>query len=323
MKKWLLSAAVMLASSAMAETVLKFSHVVADDTPKGQAALKFKELVESRSNGAYKVEIFPNSQLYNDDKVLEGLLLGDVHFAAPALSKFDRITKKLQVFDLPFLFKDMAAVERFQQSPAGQELLKSVEAKGLVGLGYIHQSLKQFSGNAPIQKPEDLKGKKMRVMASDVLAAQMDQVGALPVKKPFSEVFTLLQTKAIDGQESPWSNTFSQKFFEVQSHITESNHGLLDYMVITSKKFWEGLSDTDRDMLKKAMDEAIAHGNGLAAEIDVRDRKRIAESGMTKIVELTPEERAQWVEVMRPVWGKFEKEIGKELIEAAEASNQQ
>lgn len=322
MKKWLLSAAVMLASSAMAETVLKFSHVVADDTPKGQAALKFKELVESRSNGAYKVEVFPNSQLYNDDKVLEGLLLGDVHFAAPALSKFDRITKKLQVFDLPFLFKDMAAVERFQQSPAGQELLKSVEAKGLVGMGYIHQGLKQFSANAPIQKPEDLKGKKMRVMASDVLAAQMDQVGALPVKKPFSEVFTLLQTKAIDGQESPWSNTFSQKFYEVQSHITESNHGLLDYMVITSKKFWDGLSDADRDMLKKAMDEAIAHGNGLAAEIDVRDRKRIAESGMTKIVELTPEERAQWVEVMRPVWGKFEKEIGKELIEAAEASNQ-
>lgn len=322
MKKWLLSAAVMLASSAMAETVLKFSHVVADDTPKGQAALKFKELVESRSNGAYKVEVFPNSQLYNDDKVLEGLLLGDVHFAAPALSKFDRITKKLQVFDLPFLFKDMAAVERFQQSPAGQELLKSVEAKGLVGMGYIHQGLKQFSANAPIQKPEDLKGKKMRVMASDVLAAQMDQVGALPVKKPFSEVFTLLQTKAIDGQESPWSNTFSQKFYEVQSHITESNHGLLDYMVITSKKFWDGLPDADRDMLKKAMDEAIAHGNGLAAEIDVRDRKRIAESGMTKIVELTPEERAQWVEVMRPVWGKFEKEIGKELIEAAEASNQ-
>lgn len=322
MKKWLLSAAVMLASSAMAETVLKFSHVVADDTPKGQAALKFKELVESRSNGAYKVEVFPNSQLYNDDKVLEALLLGDVHFAAPALSKFDRITKKLQVFDLPFLFKDMAAVERFQQSPAGQDLLKSVEAKGLVGLGYIHQGLKQFSANAPIQKPEDLKGKKMRVMASDVLAAQMDQVGALPVKKPFSEVFTLLQTKAIDGQESPWSNTFSQKFYEVQSHITESNHGLLDYMVISSKKFWDGLPDADREMLKTAMEEAIAHGNGLAAEIDGRDRKRIMESGMTKIVELTPEERAQWVEVMRPVWAKFEKEIGKELIEAAEASNQ-
>lgn len=322
MKKWLLTAAVMMASSAMAETVLKFSHVVADDTPKGQAALKFKELVESRSNGNYKVEVFPNSQLYNDDKVLEALLLGDVHFAAPALSKFDRITKKLQVFDLPFLFKDMAAVERFQQSEAGQELLKSVEAKGLVGLGYIHQGLKQFSANAPIQKPEDLKGKKMRVMASDVLAAQMDQVGALPVKKPFSEVFTLLQTKAIDGQESPWSNTFSQKFFEVQSHITESNHGLLDYMVISSKKFWDGLPDADREMLKTAMEEAIVHGNSLAAEIDGRDRKRIMDSGMTKIVELTPEERAQWVEVMRPVWAKFEKEIGKELIEAAEASNQ-
>lgn len=319
---WLFAALSLCFSMAQAQTVLKFSHVVADDTPKGQAALKFKELVEARSNGKYVVEVFPNSQLYNDDKVMEALLLGDVHFAAPALSKFDRITKKLQVFDLPFLFKDMAAVQRFQESPEGQALLKSVEGKGLVGLGYLHNGLKQFSANSPVVEPADLKGKKMRIQASNVLAAQMEAVGAIPLKKPFSEVFTLLQTKAIDGQESPWSNTYSQKFYEVQSHITVSNHGLLEYLAITSQSFWKGLSDEDRTLLKTALDEALQHGNQLAGELDARDRKRIEDSKLSTIIELTPEQRQAWVDAMRPVWKKFEKDIGADVIRAAEASNQ-
>lgn len=296
MKKTLLASLFLMSQALLAQTVLKFSHVVAEDSPKGQTAVKFKELVEQYSAGKYKVEVFPNSQLYNDDKVLEALLLGDVHFAAPSLSKFDRITKKLQVFDLPFLFKDLEAVERFQKSEKGQELLKTVEKKGLLGLGYIQAGLKQFSANTPIVQPSDLKGKKMRIQASDVLAKQMEAVGAIPVKKPFSEVFTLLQTKAIDGQESPWSNTYSQKFYEVQSHITVSNHGLLAYMAITSQKFWNDLSAEDREMLQKAMNEAIAYGNGLANELDQRDRKRIEESKLTTITELTDEQRKAWVE---------------------------
>lgn len=322
MKKTLLATAFfVLAGLTHAETVIKFSHVVADETPKGQAALKFKELLEERSNGEFKVDVFPNSQLYDDSKVLEALLMGDVQIAAPSLSKFTRLTKKLQVYDLPFLFKDMDAVERFQMSETGQALLHSVDDKGLVGLGYIHNGLKQFSANSEIRLPEQMKGKKFRIMTSDVLAAQMEAVGAVPVKKPFSEVFTLLQTRAIDGQESPWSNTYSQKFYEVQPHITVSNHGLLDYMVITSKSFWEGLNPQEQDLIKTAMDEAIAYGNGLAAEINEKDYQLIKDSGYTTITELSEEERAQWIEAMRPVWKQFESEIGADIIQAAEASN--
>lgn len=320
----LLSLAIALASSsALAQTKVKFSHVVADSTPKGQVALKFKELIEARSNGEFIVEVFPNSQLYDDTRVLEALLLGDVEFAAPSLSKLDKLTKKLQVFDLPFLFKDMDAVERFQQSPVGQELLHSIEDKGrILGLGYIHNGLKQFSANFPIRVPADVKGKKFRIMASDVLAAQFEQVDAIALKKPFSEVFTLLQTKAIDGQESPWSNTYSQKFYEIQPYITVSNHGLLDYMVLTSNSFWQTLNAEQQTLFSDAMQEAIAYGNNLAAEINERDRQAIAESGYSEIIELTPEEHQQWVDAMQPVWQKFEKEIGKEIIEAAKASNQ-
>lgn len=322
MKKSIL-AATLLATMALAnaETTIKFSHVVANDTPKGQAALKFKELLEERSNGEFVVEVFPNSQLYNDSKVLEALLTNDVQMAAPSLSKLDRLTKKLRVYDLPFLFKDMDAVQCFQESKFGQNLLRSVEDKGLIGLGYIHNGLKQFSANIPVRVPSDVNGKKFRIMSSDVLAAQYQAVDAVPVKKPFSEVFTLLQTNAIDGQESPWSNTYSQKFYEIQPYITVSNHGLLDYMVMTSKQFWDSLSPEDQQMVSEAMKEAVDYGNGLAAEINDRDRKSIAESGYSEIIELTPEERQQWVDAMKPVWSQFEGDIGADVIAAAEACN--
>lgn len=322
MKKLLLSAILIATSTVVsAQTTLKFSHVVADDTPKGQIALKFKALIEERSNGEFIIDVFPNSQLYDDTRVLEGLLLGDVHFAAPSLSKLGKLTKKLQLFDLPFLFKDMQAVERFQQSKEGQGLLKSFEKKGLVGLGYAHNGLKQFSSNFPIHLPSDIKGKKFRIQASDVLAKQFQQVGAIPLKKPFSETFTLLQTKAIDGQEGTWSNTYTQKFYEIQSHITTSNHGLIDYMVLTSTAFWHSLSEKQQTMFANAMKEAIAYGNALAATINNRDYKLIADSGYTNIIELTPDERKQWVDAMQPVWKRFEKQIGKNLIDAAKASN--
>ena len=215
------------------EIVIKFSHVVAENTPKGQMANKFKELVEQRLAGKVKVEVYPNSQLFGDNKVLEAMLLGDVQLAAPSLSKFKRYTKKLQLYDLPFLFNDMAAVEQFQQGSAGQELLNSMTKKGILGLGYLHNGMKQLSSSQPLKVPADAKNLKFRIMSSDVLAAQFEAVDAVPLKKPFSEVFTLLQTKAIDGQENTWSNIYSKKFFEVQPYITESNHGVLDYMVVS------------------------------------------------------------------------------------------
>lgn len=299
------------------EIVIKFSHVVAENTPKGQAALKFKELVERRLPGKAKVQVFPNSQLFNDDKVLEAMLLGDVQLAAPSLSKFNKYTKSLQVFDLPFLFKDMEAVERFQQSPAGQKLLRSMEKKGLLGLGYIHNGLKQLSAHKELRVPADAKGLKFRIQTSDVIAAQFQAVNAIPLKKPFSEVFTLLQTKAVDGQENTWSNIYSQKFFEVQPAITESNHGVIDYLVVTSVSFWKNLPKDVKPIVETSLAEAIAHGNKIANDKAVSDKKRIAESGRSKILVLTDGERKQWVDAMRPVWKKFEKEIGKDLIAAA------
>ncbi|PLX88370.1 MAG: C4-dicarboxylate ABC transporter [Desulfuromonas sp.] len=307
--------------STAAPIVIKFSHVVAENTPKGQMANKFKDLVDERLGGKVVVEVFPNSQLFGDNKVLEAMLLGDVQLAAPSLSKFNKYTSSLQIFDLPFLFKDMTAVEKFQQGPVGQKMLMSMQKKGLIGLGYLHNGMKQLSASSPLRVPADAAGKKFRIMTSDVLAAQFEAVDAMPLKKPFSEVFTLLQTKAIDGQENTWSNIYSKKFFEVQPYITESNHGVLDYLVITSAEFWMGLPDDIRTEVKKALDEAIAFGNEVSEKKAIADRQKIVDSKRSEVLVLTDTERQQWVEAMKPVWKKFEDEIGKEFIDAAVASN--
>ncbi len=301
--------------------VIKFSHVVAENTPKGQAANKFKELVDERLGGKVVVEVYPNAQLYGDNKVIEAMLLGDVQIAAPSLSKFKKYTPVLQLYDLPFLFDDIEAVDRFQQGPAGQKMLTSMEKKGILGLGYLHNGMKQLSASKPIRVPADADGLKFRIMTSDVLAAQFQAVGALPVKKPFSEVFTLLQTRAIDGQENTWSNIYSKKFFEVQPYITNTDHGLLDYLVMTSSEFWNSLPDDVRPEVKKALDEAIAFGNKVALEKSEGDKKLIADSRRTEIIELSPEERQKWIDAMKPVWKKFEGAIGKDNIDAATASN--
>ena len=310
-----------VSSAVAAPITIKFAHVVAENTPKGQMANKFRDLVAERLDGKVVVEVFPNSQLFGDNKVLEAMLLGDVQLAAPSLSKFARYTKSLQVFDLPFLFKDMAAVEKFQKSEAGQNLLMSMESKGLTGLGYIHNGLKQLSASKPLRVPADADGLKFRIQSSDVLAAQFEALGAVPLKKPFSEVFTLLQTKAIDGQENTWSNIYSKKFFEVQDYITESNHGLIDYLIVTSTEFWKGMPDDVRMEVKKALDEAVLFGNKVAADKATGDRQKVVDSKRSEIIALSDAERAQWVEVMKPVWKQFEEEVGKDLIDAAYASN--
>ncbi|OOY35807.1 C4-dicarboxylate ABC transporter [Solemya velum gill symbiont] len=304
-----------------APITIKFSHVVAENTPKGQMANKFKDLIAERMGDKVVVEVFPNSQLFGDNKVLEAMLLGDVQIAAPSLSKFKKYTKALQVYDLPFLFKDMAAVERFQKSDAGVKLLTSLESKGLVGLGYLHNGLKQLSASKPLRTPADASKLKFRIMSSDVLAAQFEAVEAVPLKKPFSEVFTLLQTRAIDGQENTWSNIFSKKFFEVQPYITESNHGVLDYMVVTSAEFWNGMDADTRNGVQQALNEALVFGNEIAAQKAVEDRQKIIDSGRSEVLSLSDAERAQWVEAMKPVWKQFEGDIGADLIEAAAASN--
>ncbi len=309
-------------SVSAAPLEIKFSHVVAENTPKGKMALRFEELVEQRLPGKVDVKVYPNSQLFTDGKVLEAMLLGDVQLAAPSLSKFQKYTKKLQIFDLPFLFNNMAALDRFQQSPEGQELLTSLEKKGLKGLGYLHNGLKQLSAYSPIKTPADAKGKKFRIQTSDILAAQFEAVGAVPLKKPFSEVFTLLQTRAIDGAENPWSNIYSKKFFEVQPYITESNHGALDYMIVTSKEFWMTMPDDIRPIIEQSLKEAIAYGNEVAANKTQSDRQAIIDSGLSKVESMSAEERQLWIEAVQPVWKAFEDDIGADLIQAALSANQ-
>ena len=317
--------ALSFATSALAQAplVIKFSHVVAEATPKGQGALKFKEAAEKLLPGKVQVQVFPSSQLFGDAKELEAVLLGDVQFIAPSLSKFDRYTKKIQLFDLPFLFDDIAAVDRFQQSAAGKALLDSMKTRGLQGLGYWHNGMKQLSTNKDkLARPDDARGLKFRIQASDVLEAQFRAIGANPQKMAFAEVYQALQTGVVDGQENTWSNIYSQKFHEVQKTIAQTNHGVIDYMVITNAKWWDGLPADIRAGLQKAMDEATAHSNQLAEELNQRDRKRIEEAGKAKIQPLSKDDVAAWRKAMEPVWKKFEADIGNDLIQAALKSNQ-
>ncbi|HKY94816.1 MAG TPA: TRAP transporter substrate-binding protein [Kiloniellales bacterium] len=301
--------------------VIKFSHVVAEATPKGQAALKFKELAEAKLPGKVVVEVYPSSQLFGDDKELEALLLGDVQLIAPSLSKFDRYTKKLQVFDLPFLFDDIAAVDRFQQSEAGLDLLQSMRDNEIEGLAYWHNGMKQLSANKELHVPADAAGLKFRIQASDVLQAQFEALGANPQKMKFSEVYQALQTGVVDGQENTWSNIYSQKFHEVQAAISETNHGVIDYMVVTNAEWWAGLPDDVRGGLMEAMAEATLYGNGIANQLNEEAKAKIAAANQAKILELTPEELAQWREAMKPVWDKFAPDIGQDLIDKALSAN--
>jgi C4-dicarboxylate-binding protein DctP len=313
----------LLPALAQAQIVIKFSHVVAENTPKGQGALKFKELAEKKLPGKVQVQVFPNSQLFGDAKEMEALVLGDVQFIAPSLSKFDRYTKKLQIFDLPFLFDDVAAVDRFQSGPQGKALLDSMKNRGLVGLAYWHNGMKELSSDKDkLQRPEDVKGLKFRIQASDVLEAQFRALGANPQKMAFSEVYQALQTGVVDGQENTWSNIYSQKFHEVQKTIAETNHGVIDYMVVTNAKWWSGLPADVRTGLAEAMAEATRHANTLADELNKRDRKRIEEAGKAKIVKLSKDDVSAWRKVMEPVWNKFEGDIGSDLIQAAKKANQ-
>ncbi|MBK8535604.1 MAG: TRAP transporter substrate-binding protein [Candidatus Competibacteraceae bacterium] len=315
------AALALLTGMAHAETVIKFSHVVAENTPKGQGALLFKKLAEERLPGKVKVEVYSNSQLFGDGKEMEALLLGDVQLIAPSLSKFDRYTNQIQVFDLPFLFKDITAIHRFQQSATGQSILKSMTKKGLIGLGYWDNGMKQFSAKKPLRMPEDAKGLKFRIQASDILEAQFKAVGAVPQKLAFSEVYSALETGVVDGAENPWSNAYSQKFFEVQPYFTESNHGYLGYMVVANAKFWEDLPADVRSVLEKTLAEVTAQVNTQATAFSDGDRKKIKESGKTEILQLTPEQRTAWQTAMKPVIEQFTPKIGKEIVDAAIAAN--
>ncbi|MCB1799276.1 MAG: TRAP transporter substrate-binding protein [Gammaproteobacteria bacterium] len=315
------TAAPVLADCDPGEIVIKFAHVTnADKHPKGIAANLLAKRVNEEMNGKACMQVFPNSTLYDDDKVLEAMLNGDVQLAAPSLSKFETFTKKFRIFDLPFVFEDVAAVDRFQNSEDGEKLKNAMARRGLKGLAFWHNGMKQISANRPLVKPEDAKGLKFRVQASDVLVAQFDQLGASPQKMSFKEVYGGLQTKVIDGQENTWSNIYGQKFFEVQDGITESNHGILDYLVVTSTKFWDGLPDDVRGQLSTILKEVTEERNAVSTKVNEDNKQSIIAAGGV-VRTLTPEQRQAWVEAMKPVWKKFEGDIGADLMEAALKAN--
>jgi len=301
--------------------VIKFPHVTAPGTPKGQGAERMRQLVEERLGGRVKVEVYPSSQLMNDDDSLEALAFGEIQMIAVSLSKFDRLTKKFQVFDLPFLFKDLPAVEAFQGSNAGRDLLRAIEDKGFLGLGFWHNGMKQFGAPKPVRLPSDAAGMKFRIMESDVLQEQILAMDAVPQKMAFGEVYQALQSGAIDAQENTWSNIWSQKFFEVQPYITESNHGYLGYFLAVNPEFWHGLPDDVRAELETIAGEVTAEVNAQAQAINLEDRASVLATGKSEVVELTEAELAEWRRVMRPVWDRFTEEIGPEIMQATPAGD--
>ena len=303
------------------EMVIKFSHVTnTDKHPKGIAASLLESRVNEEMNGTACMEVFPNSSLYDDDKVLEALSNGDVQLAAPSLSKFEEYTKKYRVFDLPFLFKDINAVDRFQNSETGQALKDSMKKRGLQGLEFWHNGMKQLSANKPLLNPEDANGLKFRVQASDVLVAQFEALGANPQKMSFKEVYGGLQTKVIDGQENTWSNIYGKKFFEVQDGVTESNHGIIDYLVVTSSDWWEELDPAVKEPLAKILKEVTEMRNAESTAVNEQNKQAIIDAG-GEVRVLSDEQRTAWIQALKPVWEQFQDDIGTDIIEAAVASN--
>ena len=297
--------------------LIKFPHVTAPGTPKGQTAQRFKEQAEARFPGRVAVEVYPSSQLMNDDDSLEALAFGEIQMIAVSLSKFDRLTHAFQVFDLPFLFPSLTAVEDFQSGPAGQSLLGELTDKGFLGLAFWHNGMKQFSAPRPLLVPEDADGLKFRIMESDVLQAQVQAIGGNPQKMALGEVYQALQTGAIDAQENTWSNIYSSKFYEVQDYVMETNHGYIGYLVAVNPQFWRGLPEDIRLGLEDVLAEVTEWGNAQAEAINQEARTNVAVSGRSEIINLTPEQLAQWQETMHPVWDQFAADIGAERIAAA------
>ncbi|AUH64013.1 DctP family TRAP transporter solute-binding subunit [Paracoccus zhejiangensis] len=304
------------------ETVVKFSHVTnSDKHPKGIAAQLFADRVNAEMDGKMCVEVYPNSTLYDDDALLEAMLQGDVQLGAPSLSKFEAFTKVFQIYDLPFVFKNIAAVDEFQASEAGAAMKASMERRGILGLEFWHNGMKQLSANKPLITPEDAKGLKFRVQPSDVIIAQFEALGASAQPMAFAEVYGALQTGVVDGQENAWSNIYGQKFYEVQDGTTETNHGVLDYLVVASVDWLDSLDPAVKDQMLTILNEVTVERNGAVNDVDMAARQSILDAG-GKIVELDDAQRQAWVDAMKPVWSQFAEGVGQENIDAAQAINE-
>jgi C4-dicarboxylate-binding protein DctP len=322
MRKLILTAASVAAlaligpASAQSPIIIKFSHVVASDTPKGKATEKFKELAEKYTDGKVKVEVYPNSTLYKDKEELEALQLGAVQMLAPSNSKFGPIgVKEFEVFDLPYILPDLATLRKVTDGPLGARLLKLLDSKGMTGLAYWDNGFKQMSANKKLVTPEDYKGVKFRIQSSKVLEAQFRALGSIPQVMAFGEVYQALQTGVVDGQENTWSNIYTQKMHEVQKYATVTNHGYIGYVVVVNKKFWDGLPGDIRTQLTKAMKEATEFGNGQSAKENDEALELIKKSGKTEIVALTPAQDAAMRKAMEPVYKDVAGRVGQPLID--------
>jgi len=305
------------AALAQAPIVIKFSHVVAVDTPKGKGAERFKELAEKATKGRVKVEVYPNSTLYKDKEEMEALQLGAVQMLAPSLAKFGPLgVKEFEVFDLPYIFPDKAVLYRVTEGAIGKNLFKKLETKGVTGLAYWDNGFKVMSANKPLHHPADFKGLKMRIQSSKVLDAQMRALGANPQVMAFGEVYQALQTGVVDGTENPPSNLYTQKMNEVQSHVTMSNHGYLGYAVIVNKKFWDGLPADIRSELEGAMKDATKYANAIAQQENDASMEAVKKTGKTNVYVLNDKEKAEWRKALAPVQKQMADRIGKDLIEA-------
>jgi C4-dicarboxylate-binding protein DctP len=302
---------------AQAPIVIKFSHVVAPDTPKGNGAQRFKELAEQRSGGRVKVDVYPNSQLYKDKEEMEALQLGSVQMLAPSLAKFGPLgVKEFEVFDLPFIFKDQAAFRAVTEGQVGADLFRKLEPKGVKGLAYWDNGFHIMSANKPLHKVADFKGLKMRIQSSKVLDAEMRALGAVPQVMAFSELYQALQSGVVDGCEGVPSNFYTQKTYEVQKHTTISNHGHLAYAVIVNKKFWDGLPADIRTILEGALKEATAFANDMATKENIDDLEKMRASGKTTIYTPTAAELDEWKKALMPVHKEMASRVGQSTIDA-------
>ncbi len=311
-----LAAAVGRASAADTPIVIKFSHVVAPDTPKGKGADRFKELAERYTEGRVKVEVYPNSQLYKDKEEVEALQLGAVQMLCPSLSKFGPLgAREFEVFDLPYILPDKAALRRVTDGALGAKLFSKLGPKGITGLAYWDNGFKIMSANKPLREISDFRGLKMRIQSSKVLEAQMKALGALPQVLPFSDVYQAMQTGVVDGSENTPSNMYTQKHHEVQKFATLSDHGYIGYAVIVNKKFWDGLPSPVREALSKAMAEATAYANDSAQKDNDDAMAEMRRSGRIQFIELTPEQKAAWRRALEPVQAEMTSRVGKDTIE--------
>jgi len=296
---------------------IKFSHVVAVDTPKGKGAEYFKKLAEERTNGRVKVEVYPNSQLFKDGEEMEALQLGSVQMLAPSLAKFGPLgVREFEVFDLPFMFDDAAQLHKVADGPVGANLFRKLESKGIVGLAFWDNGFKVMSANRPLRVPDDMKGLKMRIQSSKVLNDQMRALGSLPQVLAFSEVYQAMQTGVVDGSENTPSNMYTQKHHEVQKYLTVTDHGYIGYAVIANKKFWDGLPADIRTTLEGAMRDATSYANAIAQKENDEALDGIRKSGKTEVITLTPAQKAAWKNALVSVHRDNESRVGRETLEA-------